>query len=369
MKILLLSSMLLLVAAARAQGSDREKGMQLYRDGQFPAAVAAFRAALATEGEAPELQYNLALASWRAGQLADAETAVEKYVALAGDARTELHAGLLGALRYDEAKALEHSADGLLAAAGQPPAAGPGQVPTAQPPDPLAVLEQAQQKAVQAKDHFVRGAMAAPSPELLRNVERTLRYLDELQKKIDELKKQREEQKKDQEQKDNDKKDDKESKDDKDKKQDDKQDDKKQDDGKKDDQQKQKSDEPPKPGEKTDPDAKPSEGNEGDAKPEPKPGETKPEDGKPKPDQGKPEPQQSPEQKPAENKPEPKPDESQQLADQKPRTDAPGEAQAGKELSPEQSQRLLESLQNLDQKLKEYRARAKSGRRAVERDW
>lgn len=358
----------LLLAALPAQGSESERGMQLYKDGRYPEAVAAFRAALASDGESAELQYNLALANWRAGQLADAETAVEKYAALAGDARTDLHAGVLGALRFDEAKALEKQADTLLAAGGQ---AAPGAPAAAKPEDPLAVLEQAQQKAVQAKDHFVRGATAATSPELLRNTERTLRYLDELQKKIDELKKQREQQEKDQEQKDGDKKDGK-DKDDKDK--DDKKDDKKQDQQKQDDQQKsdeQKSDEQ-KSGESKDENSKPSEGKEGDSKPEPKP-DSKPgeqEQGEPKPDAGKPEEQKSPEQKPAAEKPEPKPDDKQPpAADQKPRTDAPGEVQEGKELSPEQSQRLLDSLQNLDQKLKEYRARAKSGRRAVERDW
>ena len=353
----------LLLAALPAQGSEREKGMQLYKDGRYPEAVAAFVAALASDGESAELQYNLALANWRAGKLDDADKAVEKYAALAGNARMDLYAGVLGALRFDEAKALEKQADALLAAGGQP---APGAPAAAQPEDPLAVLEQAQQKAVQAKDHFVRGATAATSPELLRNTERTLRYLDDLQKKIDELKKQREQQKKDQEQKDSDQKDDKKDENDKkdeQQKQDQKQDDKKQDDQQKSDEQKS--------GESKDENSKPSEGKEGDSKPEPKP-EPKPGEQKAdeqKPDAGKPEPQESPEQKPAAEQPEPKPDDKQPAADQKPRTDAPGEAQEGKELSPEQTQRLSDALQNLDQKLKEYRARAKSGRRAVERDW
>ena len=55
--------------------------------------------------------------------------------------------------------------------------------------------------------------------------------------------------------------------------------------------------------------------------------------------------------------------------DTKPRKDAPGEQQEARELSPEQTQRLLERLQGLDGKQKAIRARAKSSRRPVERDW
>jgi len=345
---------LLFTALLLAPGGDREKGLRLYHEGRFQEAAAAFEAAIVSEGDSAELQYNLALARWRAGDLANAETAVEKYVAMAGDARTDLHAGVLGAVRYDEAKALEAKADAM-GAGGAGPLQPPGQPPAqpAEPADPLPVLEAALQKATQAKDYFVRGAVAATSPELQRNTERTLRYIDELQKKIDELKKQREEQKKDDDKKDE-KKDDKDQKDDKDKDKDK--------DEKKDEKQDEKKD-PQKSDEKK-PDEKPKEG-EGEQKPEPKPDEQPSEPKKPdqqQPQPGKPDEKQD-EPKPGEQKPEAKPEE------QKPRHDAPGEVEEGKELSPEQAQRLQDQLQKLDEQLKAFRARAKSGRKPVERDW
>lgn len=353
MKILFLS-LLLSAAPFSAAGGDRERGLQLYREGRYQEAAAAFRAALVSEGDSPDLQYDLALASWRAGELSAAEIAVEKFAAQSAGAGADLHAGVLGGVRFDEAKALEHKADALLSAGGQPAAAAPGQ-PTEKPEDPLPLLEQALAKVTQAKDHFVKGAVAAKSPELLRNTERALRYQDELQKKIEELKKQQEEQKKDDDQKKDDKKD--ENKDDK------KDDDKKQDDQKKDDQKDQKSD----------------EGKEGESKPEPKPGEPDDKDPKePKPEDGKPDPSQSKDPKPGESKGEPKPDEGKpeegkpedgKQGDAKPRNDAPGELQEGKELSAEQTARLFDELKKLDGKQKAYRARSTSGRRAVERDW
>ncbi len=364
MKILFLS-LLLSAAPFSAAGGDRERGLQLYREGRYQEAAAAFRAALVSEGDSPDLQYDLALASWRAGELSAAEIAVEKFAAQSAGAGADLHAGVLGGVRFDEAKALEHKADALLSAGGQPAAAAPGQ-PTEKPEDPLPLLEQALAKVTQAKDHFVKGAVAAKSPELLRNTERALRYQDELQKKIEELKKQQEEQKKDDDQKKDDKKD--ENKDDKkdENKDDKKDDDKKQDDQKKDDQSDQK-------------DQKSDEGKEGESKPEPKPGEPDDKDPKePKPEDGKPDPSQSKDPKPGESKDEPKPDEGKpeegkpedgKQGDAKPRNDAPGELQEGKELSAEQTARLFDELKKLDGKQKAYRARSTSGRRAVERDW
>ena len=353
-----MKTLLLCVALLAASGGDREKGLQLYRDGHFTEAAAAFRAAIENDGDSAELQWNLALASWRAGDLAAAETAVEKYAAMASDARTELHAGLLGALRYDEAKALEAKADAMMAVAGAPPTATPGTVPE----DPLPVLESALEKAMQSKVHFLRGAKANPTPELLRNTERTLRAIDELQKKIDELKKQRQEQKKDDDKKDGEKKPD----DKKDQKQDDKKsDDKKDGDKKPDEKNDQQKGDPKQDPQKSDekPDGK------GEEKPEPKPGD--PKDSKSdeqKPQPSKPEDSKSGDKPPAEQpEPESKPGEAKK--DEKPRTDAPGEAVEGKEMSPEQTQRVMEQLKDLEQKLKAYRALAKSGRPPVARDW
>lgn len=351
MKSIVLATLLALVP-----GGERERGLRLYREGRFVEAAAAFRAAIAEDGDSAELQWNLALATWRAGDLAAAETAAEKYAALDRAARPGLHAGLLGAVRHDEAKALQAQAD---AAAGQPPAAGE------QPADPLPLLEQAKQKAEAARDHFVRGAQAESLPELQRNLERSLRTIADLERRIEELKKQREQQPKPDEQKPGDQDKPKDEP-----KPDDKQDGKQQD-GKQGEQppkpDQPKPDQPkpdePKPGEQP-PQEQPGEGEEkpqpqqGDGKepPEPKPqqGEQKPPDGK----QG----EASPEPKPGDQPPpEPKPG--------TPRQDAPGEAAEGRELTPEQAQRLLEQLRDLDDKQRAIRARSKSGRRPVERDW
>ena len=160
MKILLLSTLLLTALS----GGDRERGMQLYKDGRFPEAQAAFQSALADNPESAELQWNLALSAWRAGDLTTAEVAAEKYAALSKDAKDDLHRGLLGAVRFAEAEALELAADQALAASQQPSmAAGPPD-PDAEPVAPLPLLEKALQKAVQAKNHFVRGARAKATP-------------------------------------------------------------------------------------------------------------------------------------------------------------------------------------------------------------
>jgi len=348
-----MKTLLLAVCLFAAGGGEREQGLQLYAEGKFAAAAAAFRAAIEHDGDAADLQWNLALASWRAGDLAAAETAAEKYAALDRHARTDLHRGMLGAVRHGEAQALEAEADALSQGAGAPPAMT-GE-PDAAPPDPLPLLEQALAKARQAKDHFVAAAAAKATPELLRNTERTLRYIDELQKKIDELKQQREPQKDDDKQQD-DKQDEQDEKDEKGEK------------GEKGDKKDDKSDpqqDPQDPKDQQDQGDDPGEPEPGDGQepPEPQPdGEPSPKDGEPEPKapedpQDKDEPQPGAPEPPSEPKQEP------------PRSDAPGEAVEGKELTPEQAQRLLEQLKQLDGKLQQLRQGSKTGRRPVGRDW
>lgn len=379
MKILLLSTVLWSAFA----GGDRERGMQLYKDGKFVAAQAAFVAALEHEPESAELQWNLALASWRAGDLETAEVAAEKYAALSRDAKDELHRGMLGAIRFAEAEGFEAKADAALEAAQQPAALGPPQ-PGDEPEQPLPLLEKALQKAVQAKDHFVRGVRAKPTPELVRNTERTLRKIDELMKRIEELRKQQEEQEKqDGDQNEDDKKpDDKGDEKDKNKSDDQKGDEKKPSEGEQSDDQKkgdQKKDDQKKDkgetSEKSDP--KEGEGENPPESPEPQPKQADPEP-KPSPEEGKdgesdptkgqkpedPEPGKEQDQTPAgepPKPPEPKPGE--------PRSDAPGEGGEGLELTPEQAQRLMARAKKLDEQLKKAKARRISRRRAVERDW
>lgn len=351
MKTVLMWSLLALLP----QG-ERERGLQLYREGKFDQAAAAFRAAIAQEGDSAELQWNLALASWRAGDLASAETAAEKYAALDAHARGDLHAGLLGAVRHDEAMLLAGQAEGLLQA--PPPNAPPAAVPNdpgtaaAAPADPLPLFEQALVKATQARDHFVRGAAQKPTPELLRNTERALRTIDELQKKIDELKKQREQQKDDKNKDQN--KDDKKDNEKKDEQQkgDQGKDDKGKDDKGKDEKSEPKDQKDQKPDGEPKPEPKDQQSQQGEEKPEPKPEpgkDDKAKDQQAAPEQGK------------QDAAEPKPSEKRQ--------DAPGEQAEGKQLTPEQAQRLLEQLRDLDEKQKQIRARAKSTRRPVERDW
>ncbi len=343
MKVLTLCLLL-----AWTSGGDREQGLEAYRAGRWAEAVQCFERALAAAPNSAELQWNLALARWRAGDRKGAELAVETYAALAPNARGELRDGLLGALRYDEAKELEAKVD----QGGEP--------------DPVATLETALQKAKDAKDCFVRGVLAAPSPELQRNAERTLRLIDELQKKIEEQKKQQEQQKKDDQKKNDQKKDDEKKPDDQ-KKQDDqkKSDDKQQDDQKQQDdkQQDPQQQDQPKPDD-------PSQGQSGEQPPEPKPQPESQGDGKEQPQPAEPQPADQPKDQPQAGE---QPDQAQQTKPEQAqgseaRKDAPGEGEVGA-LTPEQEQRLREKLQELEQQLRAIRARAASRRRANGRDW
>jgi tetratricopeptide (TPR) repeat protein len=327
---------LVLLAAVPAAGGDREEGLRLYKEGRYEEAAAAFQRAVAAEPESAELHYNLALASWRSGDLTTAEVAAEKYAALDEHARPDLHAGLLGAVRHEEAVQLQ--------ATVEDPA--PGE----EPKDPIAGLKKALAKAKQARDYFVSGASERPSPELRRNSERTLKFIQDLERRIEELEKQAEqepsddeggEQKKDEEQKESGQS------------------------GK------------PKESESEDPDEQKQPGEPGQEKPKPgkqdpdreqqtkndTPGEERAE-GSPEPEPGE-----------GENRPEPKPEagagegQDQPVAEAGPRNRAPGEGAEGRALTPEQTQRLIEKLEELERQLRQVRGGSKSSRARVERDW
>lgn len=410
MKILLLTTMLWTAFA----GGDRERGMQLYKEGKYQEAQAAFTAALKDDPDSAELQWNLALAAWRAGDLATAEVAAEKYAAMSEDVKEELHRGMLGAIRLAESAEWEAKADDALA---QMQAAGPamphGVSPSTNAPaepnekkrDPLRLLKTARRKAATAKRHFVKGVRANPTPELLRNTERTLRKIDELTKRIEELEKQQQQQQNQEGDKNQDEQKPSEDGDQKDENQSDDQkgDEKQSDENKKDEQQ---------PGDQKKPDEKPSEGDQPDQK---KPNEQQKEENGEKPDksekqegegedqkessdpsESKSEKPENPEPKPSEQegkngesdptkgeKPEnaePKPEEQVQPGEEQPptppepkpgeqRSDAPGEGAQGLELSPEKAQRLLDRAKKLDEQLKKAKARRTTRRRSVERDW
>ena len=187
MKTLLLTTTGLLFASP--PDGDREKGLEAYRAGRYAEAQAAFARAAAEAPESAELQWNLALAAWRAGDLATAEVAAEKYAALDPDAKVDLHRGLLGAVRYAEAEAFEAEAlEAERAAAGAPPPAD------GEPADPLPLQERPLRTALQAQEHFVGGARANQTQQLLRNTERALRKVDALKQRIEELLRERQQQ-------------------------------------------------------------------------------------------------------------------------------------------------------------------------------
>jgi tetratricopeptide (TPR) repeat protein len=316
-------------------GGDREEGLRLYKEGRYKEAAAAFQRAVAAEPESAELHYNLALASWRSGDLTTAEVSAEKYAALDEHARPDLHAGLLGAVRHEEAVQLQ--------ATVEDPA--PGE----EPKDPIAGLKKALAKAKQARDYFVRGASERPNPELRRNSERTLKFIQDLERRIEELEKQAEQEPSDdeggQQKKDEQKKDSEQS-------------------GK------------PKESESEDPDEHEQPGEPGQEKP--KPGKQDPDSEQQTknntPGQERAEGSPAPEPGEGENRPEPKPEpggegQDRPVAEAGPQNRAPGEGAEGRELTPEQAQRLIEKLEELERQLRQLRGGAKSSRARVERDW
>jgi hypothetical protein len=57
------------------------------------------------------------------------------------------------------------------------------------------------------------------------------------------------------------------------------------------------------------------------------------------------------------------------VAEAGPRNRAPGEGAEGRALTPEQTQRLIEKLEELERQLRQVRGGSKSSRARVERDW
>lgn len=361
-------------------GGDHERGLQLYREGKFAEAVLAFRAAIEADGDSPELQWNLALAHFAAGQLGEAETAAEKYAALMPGARSDLHLGMLGAVRLQQART------------GAMQALAPG--PDGAPVDPLPELEKALANCKKAVDYYELALLDKPVPELRQGLERAQRFAQALAERIEELKKQQ--QPSDEKKPDEDGKQPDEKKPEEEKKPDDKkpgegesEKDEKKPDGK------EGEGEPSKPDQAgDDPNAERKPGESGEGEPgegEQKPsGENRPPEGeaersaepegngaKPQPGEAKPEAGESKPPEPGAELPEagkePKPG-----GQDTPKSGAvqggPGGQEAGDEakprqLSPEQLLRLQETLRKLEEQARAVQARGKSGRRPVERDW
>jgi len=379
-----------------AAGIDATKAEEFYAAGDYGGAAAAFGKRLESRPEDAALLYNLALSAWRAGNLARAEDAIDRYAAAPGGGRAELHQGMLGNIRYREAESLANAASG---SPPPSPLAPRNQQAAAEPADPLPLLEQAIEKAKAARDAFAKASVSdVPPAGIARNAERALRLQKELEQKLEELKKQREQQKQDQKSddpsdkdgkdKDDQKKDgEQQQKDPKDPSQDDPQQKDPKDEGKPDDESKQGEQQPKEPQQpKDDKDGKDGDPERQD-RPEPKPSaddpsQKEPQSQEPKPSQDpseqKPEPQPQPDQKEpqpkdGEQKPEPKPadgkDDAQQQAAAEKRSDAPGEQVDGAQISPEQRARLMEQLKGLDARMQEIRKATRSKGRPVERDW
>lgn len=315
-----LALVLLLPVAVLAQDGGEPRARMLYAEGRHAESMAAWQDLVAREGDRPHLLANLALSALRAGELQEAQSAADRYAAVAGDGlRKGLHQGLLGCIRFEESLAAE-------------------QAPQSPMGNPLEPIEQAIARAESARTHFLEAASAPDGgPEARRNLERTLRRLAELEKKLEEAK---------------DKQEKKQSG--KDEKQEPKEGEQKPEDQQKDpgDDKKGEDQQPAKPEQKQDP----NDPN----KPEPQKTEDKGQQSGEEQQQDQAKPQQDPQQQGQEQPGEPKP--------QPPRSDAPGEQREGMELSPEERQRMYAELDRLEKLLKEYRAR-NARQRAGGRDW
>lgn len=371
----LLSSVLLLVCM-----QDPSAGVQKYAAGDFPGAMTVFEEAAKKAPDLAALQYDLAVAAFRAQDLATAEEAIERYAAMPSGGRADLHHGMLGNIRYRQAEARAKAASGSSPAMPLQSQSG-APSPAAEPTDPVAELEAAVQLAEAARAAFVRAACAKEAgPEVARNTERAVRLREQLKKQLEEAKKQRDDQQKQdgdqqkddqkQDQKNNDQKKNDEQKSDPSKSGDEQ----KPEDPSKDDEQSKQEQEPPKDGaSRPEPKPEDQQGKENqEGKQEPQPAE--PEGQKDKADAPNKDGDAAPEPK-GDGAPKPEPEkpagdeQSQAAASEAARNDAPGERPAGTELSPEQQARMMEQLKELDQRLRQIRAAARSGRRPVERDW
>lgn len=303
-----------MVAVLALGGGDERAGYEALRAGQYDAAMKAFSAVIAERGPSPELCYNLALAAWKAGKPDEAEKAAEQVATLSDGKLAHLRDGILGALRYEKAKA----------------EADPGKA--------LPLAEQ-------ARDAFERGAMQTGSgPEFARNLERALALVAELEKK----KKEQEEKKKD----------------------DPKKDDSKKDDQKQPDSRPQSSPQSAPESREQKPDQKP------ESRPDSNPNQdqsrqTKPEDGEPKsdePQKADPKDGKQPEPKPGQDQGEAKDAKAGDPSKDKKPSMVPGE-QKGGELTPEQTKRLLDTMQTMLEEKAKLRAQMHLTRPKVERDW
>lgn len=162
---IVIAALLAAVPAQQAPSAGAGDGVAAYRAGRFAEAYATFAAQLAAAGDGAtnELRWNTALAALRVQRSADAEAAVQPWLA-GGDATRRADAEFVGAMA-----AFQRGERAALAA----------QLPDA---EPLA-WTMALQAVQRAEAGFVRAASARGAwPEATRNAERARARLAELQK-------------------------------------------------------------------------------------------------------------------------------------------------------------------------------------------
>lgn len=149
-------------AAETQSTAETRSPRALFDAEEFQAAAEAWAKAFEQDDENADLAYNLALARWRAGDPDGAETAAELAATLSGGRYAKLRDGILGNLRFDEARA-------LLATDGG--GTGTGNL--------------ALKRAKEAVEHFRRGALACANDDpargpLVRNLDRARRLVEKI---------------------------------------------------------------------------------------------------------------------------------------------------------------------------------------------
>jgi tetratricopeptide (TPR) repeat protein len=165
---------------------------ELFAAGRYEEAAQAFRSAASAAPKVALLQYDLAVALWRAGRFDEAEEAIERYAAMPGGGRMDLYRGLLGNLSHSAAEQLLRQAIATATQEGAdatlrehlPAYLFEGRLPTPPATDPAAADEgnwigKARELLDKARGEFVRAASdLGAGPQLARNLERSQRLID-----------------------------------------------------------------------------------------------------------------------------------------------------------------------------------------------
>ncbi|MCA8942908.1 MAG: hypothetical protein KDB80_10145 [Planctomycetes bacterium] len=346
MKVLLIGTCLLCCAQLVSAQEPLAKldPRAAFETGDFEGAAEEFAARLEQHPDDAELAYNLALARWKSGDADGAETAAEKAAAMSKGRLRPLRDGLVGNLRFEAARAATESD-----------------------------LQHALELARQSKVCFAHGAASASREErapLVRNLERALRLIAEIEKKIEEQQQQQQDQQQDQSSEDESKQDESQQEDSKDQQSkdepstDQKPEDPSSESESKDDQQSGQSNEDEK-SQQGDPTDESEEQQQ--SQPEPQPGADEQESSEPRPSES----EAGDEQEPPKDPSAAKESESQEQQAEQPTnpSEQPETRGRPRELSEEEAKRLLRRLQELEDQQARIREAYKRKRKPVERDW